>query len=80
MLLRGHLLVKQVEWSPENELQFSGSPEFRLFDVVADTSPAWSRVEGWSGDEGALSGPTASWRALYSSLAGEREWIWIGRG
>lgn len=47
----------QLEWRPENELQFFGGRPFRLFDVVADTSPAdqpgvFGRIEGWSGDEG----------------------------
>ncbi len=47
---------RQVEWRPENELQFSGDSLFCLFDVVADTSPSdqpgvFGRIEGWSGDE-----------------------------
>lgn len=42
---RRHTLdFRQVEWRPENELQFSGGPQFSLFDVVADVSPETNPV------------------------------------
>ncbi|ODT64966.1 hypothetical protein ABS71_12555 [bacterium SCN 62-11] len=54
---RQTLAFQDVEWRPENEVRFSAGPEFRLFDLVAEPSPAdqpgiVAFVEGFSGDEG----------------------------
>lgn len=47
----------QLDWRAENELEFSGGPDFRLFDVMADTIAGDQTgivgfFEGFSGDEG----------------------------
>lgn len=45
-----------LDWRSENVLEFSGVPDFRLFDVVADTTPEGQDgivgfFDGFSGDE-----------------------------
>lgn len=54
---RQTLAFRAVDWRPENELQFEASPDFRLFDAVAEAFPsaqpaAMAFLEGFSGQEG----------------------------
>lgn len=54
---RQTVAFQNVEWRPENEIGFTGGPDFRLLDLVADTSAVdqpgiLAFVEGFSGDEG----------------------------